>query len=81
MAETALHKLLHGKKGKSGPVVWIKINRNRAYRHLVVPPCFKCDSADAEIVWFNCQSGVRCLGCRDDIGEEVEALLSRPDAP
>ena len=58
MAGTALHNLLHRKaKSKPRPITWIKLNRTRVYVHLVIPPCFKCGSPNAEIVWFNCQSG------------------------
>jgi hypothetical protein len=67
MSSTALKKLLTP-KGESRPVQWIKLNRNRCYHRLVIPPCFVCGSETAEVVGFNCRSGgVRCLACFDKV--------------
>ena len=53
MTSPALRKLL-GPKKKAEPrrVQWIKLNRNRCYDRLVIPPCFACGNATAEVVWF-----------------------------
>jgi hypothetical protein len=70
MTSSALRKLLGPKKAAPQPVQWIKVNRTRAHPVLVIPECFVCGSADAEIVWFNCRiGGVRCLPCFDKKGE------------
>jgi hypothetical protein len=67
MTSPALRKLLSPKKkAEPRPIQWIKLNRNRCYHRLVIPPCFVCGSETAEVIWFNCKTGgVRCLACFD----------------